>query len=164
MELIPILATIILMATISTFFLAIGAYVLFKIRERRGVLAKLEAPSTVQAELVTPEAVQEQVQAQEQHRAPAQPARPPVFARPNAPSYKPAPEPILVQRRNPQQSVAPQPVQQPRFTPAPAAARQVAQRPGPAQSAPVDQKFRKYTAEGYAAKAEEKKQSPAKWR
>ncbi|MEJ2196274.1 MAG: hypothetical protein P8X73_15635 [Ignavibacteriaceae bacterium] len=35
MELIPILSTIILVATISTFILAIGAYILFKIQEKR---------------------------------------------------------------------------------------------------------------------------------
>ena len=35
MELIPILSTIILVATISTFILAIGAYILFKVQEKR---------------------------------------------------------------------------------------------------------------------------------
>ncbi len=35
MELIPILSTIILVATISTFILAVGAYILYKIRERK---------------------------------------------------------------------------------------------------------------------------------
>lgn len=58
MELIPILATIILVATISTFFLSIGAYVLFKVRESKGYAAKTEAPAqTIQAELVTPEPI-----------------------------------------------------------------------------------------------------------
>ncbi len=35
MELIPILSTIILVATISTFILAVGAYILYNIRERK---------------------------------------------------------------------------------------------------------------------------------
>ena len=35
MELIPILSTIILVATISTFILAVGAYILYKIRESK---------------------------------------------------------------------------------------------------------------------------------
>ena len=35
MELIPVLSTIILVATISTFLLAIGAYILYKIREEQ---------------------------------------------------------------------------------------------------------------------------------
>ncbi len=53
MELIPILSLIILVATICTFILAVGAYILYKIRERQGRVA--EAPQeTVQAELITP--------------------------------------------------------------------------------------------------------------
>jgi len=54
MELIPILSLIILFATISTFILAVGAYVLYKIRERKGQLRKAAAPATIQAELITP--------------------------------------------------------------------------------------------------------------
>ena len=54
MELIPILATIILVATISTFILAIGAYILYKIRERKGETAVERKPGVVQAELLTP--------------------------------------------------------------------------------------------------------------
>jgi hypothetical protein len=55
MELIPILSTIILVATICTFILAIGAYILYKIRERRGEQSNYPPPSSVHAELVTPE-------------------------------------------------------------------------------------------------------------
>jgi len=55
MELIPILSTIILVATICTFILAIGAYILYKIRERKGEKTHYSRPSSVQAELVTPE-------------------------------------------------------------------------------------------------------------
>ncbi|MFH0733957.1 MAG: hypothetical protein V1773_05585 [bacterium] len=54
MELIPILSLIILFATISTFILAVGAYVLYKVRERKGRLRKAVAPATIQAELITP--------------------------------------------------------------------------------------------------------------
>jgi hypothetical protein len=54
MELIPILSTIILVATICTFILAIGAYILYKIRERKGQQVPYPKPSTVRAELVTP--------------------------------------------------------------------------------------------------------------
>ncbi len=54
MELIPILSTIILVATICTFILAIGAYILYKIRERRGEQVQQVPPSSVRAELVTP--------------------------------------------------------------------------------------------------------------
>jgi len=54
MELIPILSLIILVATISTFILSVGAYILYKIRERKGVGSQAPLPSTIPAELVTP--------------------------------------------------------------------------------------------------------------
>jgi len=54
MELIPILSLIILVATISTFILAVGAYILYKIRERKGKQGTAQTPESIQAELVTP--------------------------------------------------------------------------------------------------------------
>ena len=54
MELIPILSLVILVATISTFILAVGAYILYKIRERKGVVAEAPQPAAIPAELVTP--------------------------------------------------------------------------------------------------------------
>lgn len=54
MELIPILATIILVATICTFILAIGAYILYKIRERKGEAVVAKKPDVVEGELLTP--------------------------------------------------------------------------------------------------------------
>jgi hypothetical protein len=54
MELIPVLSTIILIATISTFLLAIGAYVLYKVRESKGQKSAPPVPSTINAELLTP--------------------------------------------------------------------------------------------------------------
>ncbi len=54
MELIPILSLIILVATISTFMLAVGAYVLYKVRERKGVTATSAQPAAIPAEFVTP--------------------------------------------------------------------------------------------------------------
>ncbi len=56
MELIPILSLIILASTISTFMLAIGAYVLYKLRERKGRIAKAKTPDTIQGEVVAPAA------------------------------------------------------------------------------------------------------------
>lgn len=51
MELIPILSTIILVATIATFILAVAAYILYKVRERRAragrVATPIEATTTV---------------------------------------------------------------------------------------------------------------------
>ncbi len=54
MELIPILSTIILVATISTFILAIGAYILYKVRERKGETIQARKPAAMQGELLTP--------------------------------------------------------------------------------------------------------------
>ncbi len=61
MELIPILSLIILVATVSTFVLAVGAYILFKIRERKGKVAQAPQPAAIPGEIVTPvQAVGEQ--------------------------------------------------------------------------------------------------------
>ena len=54
MELIPILSLIILVATISTFILAVGAYILYKVRERKGITAQAAQPAAIPAELITP--------------------------------------------------------------------------------------------------------------
>lgn len=54
MELIPILSTIILVATISTFLLAIGAYILYKVRERKYSQTIEQRPLKYQAEVVMP--------------------------------------------------------------------------------------------------------------
>ncbi|NMB81956.1 MAG: hypothetical protein GYA14_09070 [Ignavibacteria bacterium] len=54
MELIPILSLIILVATISTFILAVGAYILYKVRERKGVLSQAPQPAAIPAELIAP--------------------------------------------------------------------------------------------------------------
>jgi hypothetical protein len=54
MELIPILSLIILVATISTFMLAVGAYILYKLREKKGKMAQAPQPATIPAELLTP--------------------------------------------------------------------------------------------------------------
>lgn len=152
MELIPILATIILMATISTFFLAVGAYILYKIRERRGSQQEVVQPSTIQAELVTPEAVADKVQTIEREKAPA----PVIFEQPRAPQYKPA-EPAIVKQREQQQIRAqgpPQPIR-PEPPRAPAA--------GP--GTPVEQKFVKVaTQQQEQAKQEEKQRGAARWR
>ena len=55
MELIPILSLIILVATVSTFILSIGAYVLYKLREKKGKTTEQPKPEAIPAELVTPQ-------------------------------------------------------------------------------------------------------------
>jgi hypothetical protein len=54
MELIPILSLIILVATISTFILSVGAYILYKVRERKGVTTQAAQPAALPAELLAP--------------------------------------------------------------------------------------------------------------
>ncbi|GMR25144.1 MAG: hypothetical protein BMS9Abin39_0424 [Ignavibacteria bacterium] len=54
MELIPILSTIILVATISTFILAIGAYILFKIHEKQADQHASRHLAIERAELLEP--------------------------------------------------------------------------------------------------------------
>ena len=54
MELIPILSTIILVATISTFILAVGAYILYKIREGRVKVSHHKKPEYLEAEYFVP--------------------------------------------------------------------------------------------------------------
>ena len=54
MELIPILSTIILVATISTFILAVGAYILYKIREGKVIVSPERKPEYLEAEYFVP--------------------------------------------------------------------------------------------------------------
>jgi hypothetical protein len=88
MELIPVLSTIILVATISTFLLAIGAYILYKIREGKGQQLVTPIPSTVSAELYTPAETQVLVPRQGPEVAPQ-----PLYFEP-----KPQPETVIYQQ------------------------------------------------------------------
>ena len=88
MELIPVLSTIILVATISTFLLAIGAYILYKVREGKGQQVVAPTPSTVNAELLTPAEAPVQVPQQGPVIVPQ-----PVYFEPKpTPSYQQRPE------------------------------------------------------------------------
>ena len=54
MELIPILSTIILVATISTLILAVGAYILYKIRDGKTRVSSERKPEYLEAEYFVP--------------------------------------------------------------------------------------------------------------
>ena len=54
MEIVPVLSLIVLVATIGTFILAVWAYIMFRIRERRGTHLRSGQPGTVEAEVVSP--------------------------------------------------------------------------------------------------------------
>jgi hypothetical protein len=131
MELIPILSTIILVATISTFMLAIGAYLLYKIRESKGQQMVAPIPSTIKAELFTPA----ETPAQEQQIAPQ-----PIY-------FEPQPVPVYQQR-----PVGPQYAPQPRQY-AEAGQNEIKNYP----KAKTESRFLKYTSEGYVTPSKEKK-------
>ncbi len=150
MELIPILSTIILVATISTFILAIGAYILYKIRESKGEQFVAAGPSEVIAELVTPAAAP--VPAREVERAPAQ-----VVGQQPVASSGPQPQPIFIQQQyrpevKPLQSRVGVPT--PQFNVAGYTAAQ----------SPRDSKFMKYTSEGYVSAKEDVNAGALKWK
>ena len=144
MELIPILSTIILVATISTFILAIGAYILYKIREAKGLQTSAQRPAEVKGELVTPAAspVQEHI---------------PVYR-----THVPQRQPIFINQEKK--------ASQPRFTPKPQQYSAEKSR----ESTLTDEKFRgkstgekflKYTSEGYITPQEDSKKSGTlRWR
>ena len=54
MELIPIFAFIVLVASIATFIFSLVAYILFKVREKRGKYDSKPHPKEFKAELVAP--------------------------------------------------------------------------------------------------------------
>ena len=178
MELIPILSTIILVATISTFMLAIGAYILYKVRERKGQTAIVPQPSEVKAELVTPAAAQA-ARPVEQERIIQQPIyieqqpipafqRQPIIIEQQAPAqprFSPQPQPYPSYRQ--QQAQAPS-QQRAQYSEAGYVQRTV---PGQnyknqtqAEKQFKDSKFLKYTAEGYVPAKEDKDAGALKWR
>lgn len=155
MELIPILSTIILVATISTFLLAIGAYVLYKVRERKGQQAKAPQPSTVKAEIITPAELPVQ---QEQPKSTPQP----IFV--NAePEFQR--QPLFVQQQAPrkQTGVRWQETQPRQF----ATAQQQRGYSGASFTGTAEKgsdKYYKYSSEGYINPKEDKQAGALKWR
>ncbi len=149
MELIPILSTIILVATISTFLLAIGAYILYKAREARGQQVYIPRPSEVRGELITPSATPQQEQF-------------PAYAEE---TYGYAQRQPIFMNQEPVQQAS-----QPRFTPQPqqynaGRAFQGASVSGRTAQRSSGNKFLKYTSEGYITPQEDNKNTGAlKWR
>ncbi|MCX6149519.1 MAG: hypothetical protein NTX22_03225 [Ignavibacteriales bacterium] len=155
MELIPILSFIILVATISTFILAIGAYVLYKIREGKGKLATAPKPRAVEGELYTPAQVvvrqgvpvqqrQQVFQDQFYQNVP--------YEQQARPGTQPGQQENVQQgeyRHGPQQR-APYPQQN--------------QAEGEFDETPADKKFMKYTSEGYVPVNKTKTGENLKWR
>lgn len=157
MELIPILSTIILVATISTFILAIGAYILYKIREAKGQQVSVPVPSTVKAELITPLEVTSPI-GFEQPRAVPQPI---YIEQPGPIQYQPSVQPVYTQN----QQFTPSPRQ---YYPEPGFSEvRNYQTPVPPPRQKTDTKFMKYTDEGYTPAnkdKEEKSNGALRWK
>lgn len=151
MELIPILSTIILVATICTFILAIGAYILYKIREGKVQHAYATKPTTVKAELVTPATVAESsttrqgAESQLREGRRVEPGISQEFntqgRRPSQSRYTPEPRPFKVREEKP--TTEKTKVQQ-KFT--------------------DENKFLKYTSDGYVSPKEDRDSGAIKWR
>lgn len=158
MELIPILSTIILVATMSTFILAIGAYILYKVREKRsrGAVA-IPQPSTVKAEVIVPNvAVQHQP---EMIRGASQAGY--------EQQYAPMPYQQARQSQYAQQQPPRYTSETPQYMPGPGEADIVygqQQEPDERQQQHPDSKFLKYTSEGYVPAKEDKSQGALRWR
>ena len=157
MELIPILSAIILVATISTFLLAIGAYVLYKIRESKGQQARAPQPAAVKAELITP--MEFPVQ-QEQPRNIHQPS----YSNPDPDFQR---QPLFVQQNKvPQRQTSPQNWQstQPRQFSTNQLQRGYEGSNYSRTTERGSDKFYKYSSEGYINPKEDKQAGALKWR
>ncbi len=147
MELIPILSTIILVATISTFILSIGAYILYKIREKQTVLSMRTAPRTLQAELVVPaDVIPSRLTAQE--TKPSQYQSPYTVQKP-ASAFTSIRQPTILQEPIKISVEKDKKVYEPRQ----AYTRKT-----------TENKFLKYTTEGYVTTEEDKAAGVLKWR
>jgi hypothetical protein len=57
MEFIPVFSLIVLVATIGTFILAVGAYIMFRVRESRG-MPKQRSSTSYEADVFAPQPVE----------------------------------------------------------------------------------------------------------
>jgi hypothetical protein len=135
MELIPILSTIILIATISTFLLAIGAYILYKVRERKIKEMYSRPPDYVEGEVVIPES--------ERIIQPGEKFVKPVYIDPRRQEYE-----------------KPREYYQASFD----AERKQHEKVSDDEKKITSSKFLKYTSEGYQPASDEKKKKDLKWR
>ena len=148
MELVPILSTIILVATICTFILAIGAYILYKVREGRQQQTYTAKPDSVKAELVTPAGAQLTPQERTQDQRQVKKSEPGISRE------------LEIQEKKPSQS---------RYTPEPRGYKyseeQVSKEKTKVEQRLSDEnKFLKYTSDGYVSPKEDRNSGAIKWR
>lgn len=144
MELIPILSTIILVATISTFLLAIGAYILYKIRERKFQKQSELQPSKYKAEVVMPA---------ESQVAYVSPVPQQIYAEQHIPS---TPEEVMRTSQPSPASFTPPPKE---YSPSSVKAEEP-----PKKKLTDETKFMKYTSEGYITPQEDRNSGAVKWK
>lgn len=159
MELIPILSLIVLVATISTFILAVGAYILYKVRERKGKAAQAPQPSSIPAELIAPTPV-----IAEQHTGSRRTFEEPYPTRERitgTPTYEP-------QRAQGGPEMRPTYVSSPPPTRSTTSGRYTAPTSENRGTTAERKKFMRYTREGYVEPTKEtekkKKEDQLKWR
>lgn len=154
MELIPILSFIILVATISTFILAIGAYILYKIRESKGRKTSVSKSHVTEAELYAPQVLMspDVILAQEEsHMKTREQARPVSYEPQQERSYQAQEEKYQAARVSSE------------------AKRYQIPNQGDGQEDEypengTDKKFMKYTSEGYIPVSKSKTGDNLKWR
>ncbi len=161
MELIPILSFIILVATVSTFILAVGAYILYKVRERKGRVGKVAEPAVLPAELIAPARLTtEQAAATQTGMRKTlfedQPTRVTGYEQERQPLYYGTQE-----SREFRPTFAPTPPPMPNYAETSHYTRESAAASRPTLDS-TRGKFMRYTAEGYVAPNTEKKEKKSK--
>ena len=163
MELIPILSLIILVATISTFILAVGAYILYKVRERKGITAQAVQPSAIPGELVAPAPLMQEQRISTPERRTFEP---------QVPQQEYGYEYQRQHAYNPQEEQARGPELKPTFVGSPPAYRQretdenVRTNESERSTSGSKKKYMRYTNEGYVepTRQERKQEDNLKWR
>lgn len=150
MELIPILSTIILVATICTFILAIGAYILYKVREGKPQYGYQVKPASVQGELVVPSETAHTKDSTRLDSGMIKNVEPGITK-----------EEYTKQRQPSQSKYTPEPrgyrIEEEKFEKQKARVR-------PQEKFSDENKFLKYTSEGYIPTQEDRNSGEVKWR
>ena len=145
MELIPLLSTVIVVSTINTFILAVGAYIFYKIRERKYPQTPAPAPEMRHAKFAEPEELpQEKIYVEDIVKPVTRAVKPEVKYRPvkqtetfHSPKYVARTENEPVRKMRVAHRIVPE---------------------------VPDSRFLKYTEDGYIAPEEDKANGEIKWR
>ena len=148
MELLPILATIILVLTIATLILAVAAYVLYKLREKKGRSTASYASQAAQTQ-------QQHVLTTPMNHAYAQPLQ--------APVQQPVHRETVVRERHVERQPEPQATYVPPAGYAAQAPRQAAPAPAVSAHQVETNTFWEYTGEGYVPADRNQQDNGSAW-